>query len=178
MEIPAFDGKKAWLAQITSSDFSSEQKKCPYLRALLEMAKLGVDGEFRMVEGKLIRVTRTKRGNEIRQLFVPLKFRLEINRLSHDEIEGHLVVTKTKDRVLHYFFWPNIYKDIEEFVKSCDACQRVGKIRDKVNVLLKLVLIIAEVFFKNKHRRSRATHPFHQTEHILDYGHICNLQIS
>ncbi|GFV26792.1 hypothetical protein TNCV_5000761 [Trichonephila clavipes] len=54
IEIPAFEGKKAWLVQITSSDFSLEQK-CPDLRALWEKAKLGVDGEFRMVEGKLNR---------------------------------------------------------------------------------------------------------------------------
>ncbi|GKE48784.1 reverse transcriptase domain-containing protein [Tanacetum coccineum] len=26
------------------------------------------------------------------------------------------------------FFWPTIYKDAYEFVKSCDACQRQGKI--------------------------------------------------
>ncbi|GKF47766.1 reverse transcriptase domain-containing protein, partial [Tanacetum coccineum] len=26
------------------------------------------------------------------------------------------------------FFWPTIYKDTYEFVKSCDACQRQGKI--------------------------------------------------
>ncbi|GFX17219.1 retrovirus-related Pol polyprotein from transposon 412 [Trichonephila clavipes] len=148
MKIPAFDGKKAWLAQITSADFCSEQKKCPDLRALWEKVKLVVDGKFRIVEGKLFRVTRTKRGDEIRQLCLPSKFRLEINRLSHDEIGGHLGVTKTKDRVLRYFFWSNIYKDIEEFVKSCDACQRVGKPRDKVKAPLKLVPIIAEVFSK------------------------------
>ncbi|GFY14912.1 retrovirus-related Pol polyprotein from transposon 17.6 [Trichonephila clavipes] len=39
-------------------------------------------------------------------------------------------------------------KDVEEFVKTCDSCQRVGKPRDKVKAPLKLVPIISEVFSK------------------------------
>ncbi|GFX55626.1 retrovirus-related Pol polyprotein from transposon 297 [Trichonephila clavipes] len=38
--------------------------------------------------------------------------------------------------------------DVEEFVKTCDSCQRVGKPRDKVKAPLKLVPIISEVFSK------------------------------
>ncbi|GFY08767.1 retrovirus-related Pol polyprotein from transposon 17.6 [Trichonephila clavipes] len=126
------------------------------------------------MEGKLIRVTRTKRGDEIRQLCVPLKFRLEINRLSHDEIGGHLDVTKAKNRVLRYFFGPNIYRDIEEFFKTCDACQRLGKPRDKVKAPLKLIPIIAEVFSKIN---IDTVGPVPQKQ-ILDYGHMCNLKVS
>ncbi|GFW76970.1 hypothetical protein TNCV_2593511 [Trichonephila clavipes] len=39
-------------------------------------------------------------------------------------------------------------KDLEEFVKTCDSCQRVGKPRDKAKAPLKLVPIISEVFSK------------------------------
>ncbi|GFU09101.1 retrovirus-related Pol polyprotein from transposon 412 [Trichonephila clavipes] len=39
-------------------------------------------------------------------------------------------------------------KDVEEFVKTCDSCQRVGKPRDKAKAPLKLVPIISEVFSK------------------------------
>ncbi|GFQ84328.1 retrovirus-related Pol polyprotein from transposon 17.6 [Trichonephila clavata] len=103
LEIPQFDRMKGlWLANVTSSDFRSEQEKCPDLQVLWEKARSGVDREFQIMKGKLVRVTRSKRGDEIRQLCVPLKFRLEINRLSHDEIGGHLGVTKTKDRVLRH----------------------------------------------------------------------------
>ncbi|GFU55045.1 retrovirus-related Pol polyprotein from transposon 412 [Trichonephila clavipes] len=61
---------------------------------------------------------------------------------------GHLGVTKTKDRILRHFFWPNVYRDVEEFVKTCDSCQRVGKPKDKAKAPLKLVPIISEVFSK------------------------------
>ncbi|GFU13569.1 retrovirus-related Pol polyprotein from transposon 412 [Trichonephila clavipes] len=39
-------------------------------------------------------------------------------------------------------------KDVEEFVKTGDSCQRVGKPRDKAKAPLKLVPIISEVFSK------------------------------
>ncbi|GFT71170.1 hypothetical protein TNCV_3001761 [Trichonephila clavipes] len=62
--------------------------------------------------------------------------------------KGHLGVTKTKDRILRHFFWPNVYRDVEEFVKTCDSCQRVGKPREKAKAPLKLVPIISEIFSK------------------------------
>ncbi|GJX17473.1 reverse transcriptase domain-containing protein [Tanacetum coccineum] len=42
---------------------------------------------------------------------------------------GHYGANFTAKKVFDAgFFWPTIYKDAFEFVKSCDACQRQGKI--------------------------------------------------
>ncbi|GJZ11877.1 reverse transcriptase domain-containing protein [Tanacetum coccineum] len=42
---------------------------------------------------------------------------------------GHYGANSTAKKVFDAdFFWPTIYKDAFEFVKSCDACQRQGKI--------------------------------------------------
>ena len=38
---------------------------------------------------------------------------------------GHLGVSKTLDRLLTLFWWPGIGADMERFVKSYDACQRM-----------------------------------------------------
>ncbi|GFS47730.1 retrovirus-related Pol polyprotein from transposon 412 [Trichonephila clavipes] len=147
--IPAFEGEGGKsLAKVNGVEFKEEQRKCPDLKPLWDKAQTGIDKEFRVIRGKLFRVAKTKRGEEVRQLCVPIKFRLDINKLSHDEIGGHLGVTKTKDRILRHFFWPNVYRDVEEFVKTCDSCQRVGKPRDKAKAPLKLVPIISEVFSK------------------------------
>ncbi|GFU83936.1 retrovirus-related Pol polyprotein from transposon 412 [Trichonephila clavipes] len=147
--IPAFEGEREKsLAKVKGVEFKEEQRKCPDLKPLWDKALTGIDKEFRVIRGKLVRVAKTKRGEEVRQLYVPIKFRLDINKLSHDEIGGHLRVTKTKDRILRHFFWPNVYRDVEEFVKICDSCQRVGKPRDKAKAPLKLVPIISEVFSK------------------------------
>ncbi|GFQ63817.1 hypothetical protein TNCT_198731 [Trichonephila clavata] len=65
LEIPQFDGmKEVCLANVTSSDFRSEQEKCPDLQVLWEKARSGVDGEFQIMKGKLVRVTRTKEGTK------------------------------------------------------------------------------------------------------------------
>ncbi|GFX11620.1 retrovirus-related Pol polyprotein from transposon 412 [Trichonephila clavipes] len=147
--IPAFEGEGGKsLVKVNGVEFKEEQRKCPDLKPLWDKALTGIDKEFRVIRGKLVRVAKTKRGEEVRQLCVPIKFRLDINKLSHDEIGGHLGVTKTKDRILRHFFWPNVYREVEEFVKTCDSCQRVGKPRDKAKAPLKLVPIISEVFSK------------------------------
>ncbi|GFQ93284.1 retrovirus-related Pol polyprotein from transposon 17.6 [Trichonephila clavata] len=71
LKIPQFDGMREFcLANVTSSDFRSEQEKCPDLQVLWEIARSGIDGELQKMKGKLVRVTRTKRGDEIRQLCV------------------------------------------------------------------------------------------------------------
>ncbi|GFS98906.1 retrovirus-related Pol polyprotein from transposon 412 [Trichonephila clavipes] len=125
--IPAFEGEGGKsLAKVNGVEFKEEQRKCPDLKPLWDKAQTGIDKEFRVIRGKLVRVAKTKRGEE----------------------GGHLGVTKTKDRILRHFFWPNVYRDVEEFVKTCDSCQRVGKPRDKAKAPLKLVPIISEVFSK------------------------------
>ncbi|GJT28779.1 reverse transcriptase domain-containing protein [Tanacetum coccineum] len=45
---------------------------------------------------------------------------------------GHYGANFTAKKIFDAgFFWPTIYKDAFEFVKSCDACQRQGKISQR-----------------------------------------------
>lgn len=41
--------------------------------------------------------------------------------------EGHPGISKMKDRLISKVWWPHIDMQVEKFVKSCDACQKVGK---------------------------------------------------
>ncbi|GKC92172.1 reverse transcriptase domain-containing protein [Tanacetum coccineum] len=52
---------------------------------------------------------------------------LEILKACHEGPTGghHITARKVFDAG---FFWPIIYKDAYELIKSCDACQRQGKI--------------------------------------------------
>ncbi|GFY16092.1 retrovirus-related Pol polyprotein from transposon 17.6 [Trichonephila clavipes] len=87
--IPAFEGEGGKsLAKVNGVEFKEEQRKCPDLKPLWDKAQTGIDKEFRVIRGKLVRVAKTKRREEVRQLCVPIKFRLDINKLSHDEIGG------------------------------------------------------------------------------------------
>nr|GEW08180.1 reverse transcriptase domain-containing protein [Tanacetum cinerariifolium] len=45
---------------------------------------------------------------------------------------GHHGVNLTAKKIFDAgFFWPTIYKDVHEFVKNCDLCQRQGKISQR-----------------------------------------------
>lgn len=64
----------------------------------------------------------------VNQIVVPAVYREEILGLAHDHnFAGHLGVNKTSDRILGYFFWPGIKRDIAKYCKTCHLCQLVGK---------------------------------------------------
>ncbi|GFT36550.1 hypothetical protein NPIL_291441, partial [Nephila pilipes] len=89
-EIPPFEGRKEIiLAKINGSEFEVEQKQCKNLKVLWDKARSRVDKESKIYNGKLFRVTRTKQGEEIKQMCMPLKFRHEISNMSVDEVEGY-----------------------------------------------------------------------------------------
>ena len=37
---------------------------------------------------------------------------------------GHLGKNKTSDRVLQRFYWPGVYRDVEDHIRICKQCQR------------------------------------------------------
>ena len=52
--------------------------------------------------------------------------------IMHDhEIAGHFGKDATYERIKEKFYWKGMLKDIEEYVKSCDRCQRRGKTKGK-----------------------------------------------
>ncbi|GFW02730.1 retrovirus-related Pol polyprotein from transposon 17.6 [Trichonephila clavipes] len=65
--IPAFEGEGGKsLAKVNGVEFKEEQRKCPDLKPLWDKAQTGIDKEFRVIRGKLVRVAKTKRGEEDR----------------------------------------------------------------------------------------------------------------
>ncbi len=46
----------------------------------------------------------------------------------HDHLlAAHFGITTTQERVKEKYFWPGMNKDIKDYVKSCDQCQRRGR---------------------------------------------------
>ncbi|CAM8953800.1 unnamed protein product [Rhodiola kirilowii] len=59
---------------------------------------------------------------------------------------GHGSTSKTTSKVLQSgFYWPNIFKDTYEFVKSCNECQRTGNIARRDEMPQKGILEV-EIF--------------------------------
>lgn len=59
------------------------------------------------------------------QLVIPLSMRYQILQLCHDsKMGGHLGFFKTLDRVRQRFYWPNMQRDIRNYVLSCEFCNK------------------------------------------------------
>ncbi len=70
-----------------------------------------------------IRAQRAKTKKSI-QLVVPKCMREEIMTAHHDDLmAGHAGYFKTFQRVYQWYWWPNMAKEIKEWVASCPICQ-------------------------------------------------------
>ena len=62
------------------------------------------------------------------QLVLPTQCRKAVLQLAHEvPIAGHLGKHKTAKRILRRFYWPTLYKDVEDFCRSCQVCQKYSK---------------------------------------------------
>src|SRR5947207_8776384 len=57
----------------------------------------------------------------------------------NDPTAGHFSVDKMFKKIRDRYYWPQIYENIREYVKTCDACQRRGK--SQRNELLHPILV-------------------------------------
>jgi hypothetical protein len=53
------------------------------------------------------------------------ELRKQIISKGHDsKIAAHFGIEKTYQLLYKSFFWPNMYKDIEKYIRTCDSCQK------------------------------------------------------
>lgn len=63
-----------------------------------------------------------------RQLVVPRQYRHTVIQLSHSHrLSAHYGARNTLNKLLKVFYWPQIRKQVYDFVKSCHVCQKAGK---------------------------------------------------
>lgn len=62
----------------------------------------------------------------IKQVALPTPLRLDALISYHDSLAGggHLGIDKVKLSLIQKYYWPKMHKDITEYVRSCDRCQR------------------------------------------------------
>lgn len=138
------------LALVDRATLVSEQNSDPSLVNLRDNVKEGVSRKnikFYVKSDVLYRQYKDRNGRVCEQLVVPEKYRKDLLELSHgNSWSGHLGIRKTKARLTTEYYWPGIWKDVENWVKSCDTCQRVGKSTDKLKAPMRLVPVITEPF--------------------------------
>ena len=62
------------------------------------------------------------------QIVILKSYRQEILSMAHETpLSGHMGITETYQKILNYYYWPSLRKDVVEFCRSCHACEMVGK---------------------------------------------------
>ncbi|GFW64208.1 gypsy retrotransposon integrase-like protein 1 [Trichonephila clavipes] len=139
------------LLRVTRENLINAQKNSEGIKSLYEQAasQVQVTNQVYSLEKELlVKNSEDKLGNVVKLIVVPEGLHDPIKSLCHEGTSAHLGITKSKDKLNRYFYWPNCYRDMEQFVKTCDKCQRAGKPSDKKKAPLKLVPVIQEVFTK------------------------------
>ena len=77
----------------------------------------------------------TNEWDSIHQIVIPKCYRQDILRMAHDlPFAGHMGVRKTHHRILPYFYWPGLRRDVEQYCKTCHVCQMVGRPNQRIPV--------------------------------------------
>ncbi|KAK3089888.1 hypothetical protein FSP39_007378 [Pinctada imbricata] len=142
------------LNRINADKLSQLQKEDPTLKSIREKAvtaeqsksmSLAFYWENDILKRKWMSSSGVRQGD---QVVLPKRLRRAVIELAHDQpFAGHLGVEKTKDRILRSFYWPGIFREVSEYCKSCDACQKVA-MRTNVKAPMINTPIISEPFYK------------------------------
>ena len=73
----------------------------------------------------LCRIWYKRKKPERYQIIIPKSLRETVLEQCHDSIiGGHFGIRKTLEKVRQKYYWAGLYKYIEQYVKSCDTCNR------------------------------------------------------
>lgn len=68
---------------------------------------------------------RTEMVLEEEQIVLPKSCRRGVLHIAHTvPVAGHLGKKKTVSRIIRRFYWPNVFKDVADFCRSCEICQK------------------------------------------------------
>ena len=83
------------------------------------------------------------------KVYIPVnpELRYKILHENHDSpLAGHLGTEKTIKNIQWDYYWPNMLKEIKEYVQSCDLCQRNKSSNQTPAGLLQLLPIPSKKF--------------------------------
>ena len=65
---------------------------------------------------------------QVKQLILPVQRHRGVLQLAHTiPLTGHLGKDKMAQQILQRFYWPTLYKDVEDYCHSCVTCQKLSR---------------------------------------------------
>jgi hypothetical protein len=86
--------------------------------------------------------------NILQRFLTTIKAQMVMKKLHEGPLKGQFVAEITEKKILDArYWWPTLYKNVNDYFKSCDACQRIGRLA--IQSLTKLVTsFLEEPFMK------------------------------
>ena len=133
---------------VDEKDLRELQLEDETLGAVRESAKLPSNAGnywFYEEDGLLYRHWHPREEGEelgIEQLIIPKQHREAVLRLAHEiPLAGHLGKKKTVERILQRFYWPTLYRDVAEWCRTCEQCQKHSAVKNLRAPLVPLPVI-------------------------------------
>ena len=139
--------------KLTAKELALRQKQDTKIAKLLPKVKTSLPSDkvgYYYKDGLLYRRYLIESSNQlVDQLVVPSIYKLELLELAHSiPLAGHLGSAKTRDRLLEHYYWPGIYKDVDNFCATCKECQLGARKRSSEKAPLISVPVVGKPFFK------------------------------
>ena len=130
---PDTSGSSHMLQSVSAEDLKDWQEADPSIRTARDGAERETSSNgvsFVKREGLLHRVVEPVAGEGVarEQLVLPVQCRKMVIELAHSiPLAGHLGKHKTADRVLQRFYWPTFRKDVADYCRRCEVCQKTSQ---------------------------------------------------
>ncbi|XP_069502965.1 uncharacterized protein [Ambystoma mexicanum] len=134
-----------WKIEEDGDSFRTAQDLNPLLQYARERALEDPKGQgphFIKEKGLLYRVSKSRTGDELKQLVVPQKYYPTVLEVAHIQVgEGHLGTDKTTKKMLDRFYWPGVYQQVFRFCQACEDCQKKNRANVKKAPLQPMPLV-------------------------------------
>jgi len=109
------------------AELSRDMETDDTLKVARGLANRDAEG-YRWEKGLLLRTRLDQQGQAKDQICLPKAFRRRCMSLAHTKF-GHLGRNKMIALLTPHFFWPNMSKDCQDFIRQCPECQKHDKAR-------------------------------------------------
>jgi transposase InsO family protein len=107
---------------LTRKTVFTEQQQDPFCKTIMEERRAGTGSTFFVSDdGLLYGGSNAENG----KLVVPHKLIHPIIEMHHDKVfAGHQGAKRTRDLIKLNYFWPNMDRDVERYVRQCKSCAK------------------------------------------------------